>query len=266
MSIEGIIPSTTGRRNFLKVAGLSSLGLAGAAAFATKLGSPMKAEAAGIDDADILNFALNLEYLEAEYYCVATTGMTLVELGFIDDTDTTGPTVGGGLIPDLKSFSPASYLSNALRINEVEHVLLLRNALGPAAVKKPAINLGALGYGFTSHLDFFKITRQLEEVGTSAYLGAAPLITSKAYLAVAASILTVEAKHTGALRLACIQAGVKSPAVDRIDVPPATNYPFDAPTNGLTTPRTTTQVLSIVYGGGSGSGGFYPAGMNGTIK
>lgn len=36
--------------------------------------------------------------------------------------------------------------------------------------------------------------------------------------------------------------------------------------NGLSIPRTASEVLKIVYGGGSCSGGFYPAGMNGLSK
>ena len=258
--------SGTNRRNFLKGAGMAGIGLAGAAAIGTKLASPAQAVlAAGVTDPDILNFALQLEYLEAEYYCMALQGKTLVELGVIKLTDTTGPTLGGNIIPALSTTAPESYLAIGLRGNEVDHVLLLRQALGSAAAKKPTINLDALGYGFASVNDFYKIARQLEEVGTSAYLGAAPLIASGAYLATAGAILATEAKHTGALRLACIENNVDSPAVDSLDVPPTAQYPFDATSSGLTQPRTTSQVLKIVYGGGSCAGGFYTAGMNGTI-
>ena len=261
-----LTPNATNRRSFLKGAGMTGIGLASAAAIATKLSSPsQQVQAAGVTDVDILNFALNLEYLEAEYYCMAYQGMTLVQLGVISSADETGPTTGGMEIPELYSGQPQRSLIAGLRGNEVDHVLLLRQALGSLAVKKPQINLDALGYGFSGLSDFYKIARQLEEVGTSAYLGAAPLLTSKAYLATAGSILCTEAKHTGALRVACIQNNVISPAVDSIDVPPTAQRPFDAPNSGLTASRTTSQVLKIVYGGGSCSGGFYPQGMNGTI-
>ena len=35
--------------------------------------------------------------------------------------------------------------------------------------------------------------------------------------------------------------------------------------NGLSVPRTTSEVLKIVYAGGTTSGGFFPNGVNGTI-
>lgn len=40
----------------------------------------------------------------------------------------------------------------------------------------------------------------------------------------------------------------------------------NADANTIAFSRTTAQVLKIVYAGGSGSGGFFPAGLNGTIK
>jgi hypothetical protein len=68
------------------------------------------------------------------------------------------------------------------------------------------------------------------------------------------------------VRLACIWNGVNSPAVDSMDVPPTQAKPFAVDSNGLSLHRTTSQVLKIVYGGGSSSGGFYPEGMNGAIS
>lgn len=248
------------RRKFVTRAGVAGLGVAAMTMMGGSLG---RLEAATtVTDADILNFALNLEYLEAEFYLMATWGTTLQKLGVIKGSDTTGPTTGGQMVHSEQF----AYVASALRTDEVAHVKLLRNALGSAAVKKPAINLDALGYGFANFHEFLKLGRQFEDVGVSAYAGAAPAISNKTYLLTAAEIMATEAQHSGAFRLACIWFGVKSPAVDSLDVPPTQSKPFDVDANALSIPRTTSQVLKIVYGGGSHSGGFYPEGMNGNIK
>jgi hypothetical protein len=195
---------------------------------------------------------------------VATTGQTLVELGIIKSSATSGATTGGKKVNF--SGSGIDFLATALASDEQTHVLYLRSALGSAAVKKPAIDLDALGYGFDNVDDFLKLGRQFEDVGVSAYLGAAPSITSTTYLAAAAAIMATEAQHSGSLRLECILRNVTSPAVDSLDVPPTTNTPYDVDKNALSIPRSTSQVLNIVYAGGSCAGGFYPAGMNGSIK
>ncbi len=252
------------RRNFLKGAAMTGVGMAGAAMIGSKLVTqPQNVEAAmAVSDIDILNFALNLEYLEAEFYAMATYGANLVKLGVISAADETGPTTGGALV---KNFGDWGTMATALRVDEIDHVRYLRTALGSRAVKKPAINLNALGYGFGSVGTWLKLARQFEDVGVSAYLGAAPLVTSKAYLAAAGAILATEAQHSGAVRRACYSMGIASPAVDSKDIPPSSQHPFDIDSNGLSIPRTTAQVLNIVYGGGRCSGGFYPNGMNGTI-
>jgi hypothetical protein len=267
-SIERIVSSPSDRRKFLKRVGTTGIGVAAASMMGGSfLGSNFlgKAYAASsITDADILNFALNLEYLEAEFYAMATYGTTLVQLGVITKAQESGPTTGGNMVPDFGS-SPTAFLASALRENEIDHVKYLRAALGSAAVKKPAIDLGALGYGFSSVHSWLELARQFEDVGVSAYLGAAPLISSKTYLGAAGAILATEAQHSGAIRLACIWNGVSSPAVDTLDVPPNEQTPYDVDNNGLSIPRTTWQVLNIVYHGGQCSGGFYPQGMNGVI-
>jgi hypothetical protein len=264
MKEKEALPNAGNRRNFLKGAGMTGLGLAGAAMIGTTIASSSrKAEAAtAVSDLDILNFALNLEYLEAEFYSVSTYGATLEKRGFLTASEVSGPTTGGQLV---KGFGDWATMATALREDEMEHVLYLRKALGSRAAKKPAINLNALGYGFASLGSWLKLARQFEDVGVSAYLGAAPLITSKTYLGAAGAILATEAQHSGAVRRACYSMGIASPAVDSKDVPPSASHPFDIDGNGLSIPRTTSQVLNIVYAGGRCSGGFYPNGMNGTI-
>ncbi len=261
--LEKIVNSPVDRRKFLKRASATSLGVA---AMTMMGGSVGKLHAATTyTDVDILNFALNLEYLEAEFYLKATWGTSLVNYGVITSSQETGPTTGGKMV----SFTGANiaFVASGLRTDEVDHVKYLRSALGSAAAPKPAINLDALGYGFANVNDFMKLGRQFEDVGVSAYLGAAPLISSKTYLDAAARILATEAQHSGSMRLACIWYGVNSPAVDSMDIPPTESAPFDVdPSTGLSIPRTAAQVLNIVYGGGAHSGGFYPDGMNGTIK
>jgi hypothetical protein len=260
--IERIVTSPSDRRRFLKRVGATGIGVAAASVIGSSLVGKAYA-ATAITDADILNFALNLEYLEGEFYSVAAYGATLEQLGIIPASAVGGPTTGGKMVNF--NGSPVAFLGSAIRDDEQKHVEYLRKALGSAAVKKPAINLDALGYGFDSVYDFLKLARQFEDVGVSAYLGAAPLIKSKIYLGAAAAILATEAQHSGSVRLECIQNGVISPAVDSLDVPPTEQAPFDVDKNALSIPRTTSQVLKIVYAGGKCSGGFYPDGMNGVI-
>ncbi len=268
-----LVEAPLSRRSFAKGISFAAAGLAGASLLGGTVLQAVSAHAQDLDqstgltvtDADVLNFALNLEYLEAEFYLMATWGTTLVGAGILTESETTGPTTGGQKVPGIAQ-SPFAFAATGLRTDEVNHVKYLRSALGANAVKKPAINLNALGYGFSSPSDFLKLGRQFEDVGVSAYAGAAPLITSKTYLEAAARILGTEAEHAGTLRFACIYWGVNSPAVDGQDVPPTAAHPFDVDSNSLAISRTTAQVLNIVYHGGNCSGGFFPQGMNGTVK
>lgn len=85
----------------------------------------------------------------------------------------------------------------SIRNHENAHVEFLVNALGTSARPKPTFQgleqktLGA----------FVSVARTLENVGVGAYLGAAPVITSSAYLAAAGSIATIEARHAGYLNV-----------------------------------------------------------------
>jgi hypothetical protein len=261
--LEGTVKSDFDRRKFLKRAAATGVG---AAALTMMGGALSNLEAYSVTDTDILNFALNLEYLEGEFYSMASYGVTLADRGIIPRSAVGGPTTGGKMVPNFGK-SNAAFIASALRDDEADHVIYLRNALGSAAVKKPAINLDALGFGFDTVNEFLQLARIFEDVGVSAYLGAAPLIQNKTYLDAAARILSTEAQHSGAIRLLVVWNGVQSGAIDSLDVPPTAQNPFDVDKKtALSIPRSTSQVLKIVYGGGTSSGGFYPNGLNGNVK
>ena len=180
----------------------------------------------------------------------------------------------------------------------------LRSALGSAAVSRPAISLdasftaaataaGVIKQGqtfdpYANELNFLFAAFLFEDVGVTAYKGAAPFIQNKTYLDAAAGLLAVEAYHAGIIRTSLYGAGVFLPSIyasvdklsgarDSLDGSTdldqgigtrasANLVPTDA--NGLAYSRTTGQVLNIVYlnPGAVASGGFFPAGVNGPIN
>ena len=220
---------------------------------------------------DVLNFALNLEYLEAQFYAYVTTGAGIPSA---DMGTPTGATTGGAKVSFVNPF--VNSIAQQLATDERLHVELLRTQimnLGGTPVSMPALNLAANG-AVTNDATFLTAARQLETVGISAYAGGAQyLVSNTVALTYAAKILDTEAQHEGFLRELCIQLGVASPAVDGQDLPPTATQIFNTnPTTGFNAVRTTSQVLQIAYGptaaGKTGvtSGGFFPAGMNGNIK
>ena len=216
-----------------------------------------------VTDADILTFALNLEYLEAEFYLYATTGRGLGS----HDTDgvgRSGATTGGKRVP----FSNDQLRRTAEEIcaDEVAHVRFLRSALGKGAVAKPEINLAALKVGFGSDAEFIAVARAFEDVGVSAYRGAARLITNKDYLDAAAGILSTEAYHAGNIRAHAIYGNYQSPKLDGKDQPPSNTNSIPTDKNGIVVGRTVAEVGMIVRGPDASGGAFLPNGMNGKIK
>jgi hypothetical protein len=277
-----------GRRAFLKSAGLLA---AGAATLGMVGAAPALAQEA-LTDTQILNFALNLEYLEAEFYLAAATGSGLAA------SDTTGTgTVGsvtGGKKVDFKSNLIKEYASEIAN-DEQAHVKFLRTALGASSVARPAINLttsftaAARAAGliknnqkfdaFANEDNFLLAAFIFEDVGVTAYKGAAALITDKGILEAAAGLLAVEAYHAGEIRTLLAskgffaQANAISDARDSLDggtdldqgIGKKKNVnivPTDA--NGLAFSRTPAQVLQVVYlGDAPSAASFFPNGVNG---
>jgi hypothetical protein len=268
--IEEAIAAASNRRRFLsKIAAAS----AGAAVLGAGLAEGQTTTTAPTD-ADILNFALNLEYLEAEFYTVATTGKTIDQLGItITGSGNQGAATGGQMVNMTNSSFPTSEIAMQIAADERSHVTLIQQALtaaGAQPIAQPAINLNALGIGFGSLAEFLTLARAFEDVGVTAYAGAAPLISSSSILGYAARILAAEAEHVSNIRLQVAQLGIPTTLLDGVDIlpPPSGQNYFSLNSVGLAQTRTPGQVLYIVYGSMANvtSGGFFPNGVNGTVN
>jgi len=330
------------RRDFFRTA-IGAMAVTAAGASALTMADRAEAQATTYTDPDILNFALNLEYLEAQFYAYATTGTGLAA-NLQTGTGTPGAVRGGAAVP----FSDPVIARYAREIaaDEVAHVAFLRNALGSSAVAQPAIDISVgpnsafsaaavaaglitVGQTFDPYLNdenFLLGAFIFEDVGVTAYKGAAPLLT-RTYVEAAAGILAVEAYHAATIRSELYRKGIVtgstliaqvqaiSDARDRLDggteidqgitpgvtAPPGQVIPTPTPTstatptptptptptatptpvptfpvsnivpadaNAITYSRTPNQVLNIVYlnAAAASAGGFFPAGLNGTIK
>ena len=186
--------------------------------------------ATALTDNDYLNFALNLEYLEANFYTLAVSGQTIDQMGIgitgmtVATTSTPSVSIPGGTVTTKPGGPPACVVpfTNALvksyateiAMEERNHVAFLRSALGSLAVAQPAIDLynsfnyliGLLPLGlssfdpFANDINFLLGSYIFEDVGVSAYTGAAGALTVPANLNAAAGIQGVEAYHAGLMR------------------------------------------------------------------
>ena len=286
---------STSRRAFLKTAGVGALSIAGASLF------PGGAEAQrGGLDAAVLNFALNLEYLEGEFYSYAAFGVGIETFGVgVDGLGTPGTVA-------LPATRKVTFATDAIRqyaeeiaLDERNHVNFLRAALGAGKVARPALDLNASFTGlarlaglvgptatfdpFANENNFLLASFIFEDVGVTAYKGGARLLANKDYLEAAAGILAVEAYHAGILRTVLFQRGLGAATNAISDVRDSVDgatdddqgvldgngnanlVPTDA--NSIAFSRTTQQVLNVVYASPNGvPGGFFPNGLNGAIR
>ncbi|MBB4690543.1 ferritin-like domain-containing protein [Paractinoplanes abujensis] len=295
--------NATDRRRFLQSAGALGLGVVGANALGSGAAraepdevTETLAEADGPSDGAVLNFALNLEYLEAEFYSYAVHGHGLAD-GLTTGTGRRGGVVGGKKVP-FKTSRIRQYATE-IAADELAHVRFLRGALGSAAVSRPAINIresftwaarAAKLIGphdvfdpYANENNFLLAAFLFEDVGVTAYKGAAPLITNKTYLEAAAGILSAEAYHAATIRSSLFEKDL-APQVVKLSAARnmldgygdedqgivrdrnANINPTDK--NGINFSRSYDRVLNIVYlnPNKTTKGGFYPAGVNGDLN
>ncbi|MGI8548686.1 MAG: ferritin-like domain-containing protein [Gemmatimonadaceae bacterium] len=218
----------TGRRMFIRWAGVSVAGVALAAcsdstspvapATATPGSSPVTSPSAtatgdaidlGSGDIGILNYAFALEQLESAFYTQVIknrySGMSTEEYSILND----------------------------VRKHENIHSKFLAQALGSAGI--PFLSVDFSSVDFTSRTSVLTTAMAFEDVGVSAYNGAGQLLETDDYLMVAGKIVSVEARHASAIR-DLLRPKTGYYAGDDVVGP-----------QGLDVVRTPAEVLSIVY-------------------
>ena len=132
---------------------------------------------------DVVNYALTLEYLEAEFY--------------------TNGAAANGLVPA----GAPSIAIQTIRDHENAHVAFLKTAItaaGGTPVNKPTFDFtaaGAFGDVFTSYTTFLAVAQTFEDTGVRAYKGrAAEIVMGGDYLTAAFNIHSVEARHASHIR------------------------------------------------------------------
>lgn len=227
-------------------------------------------EAARTREIAVLNFALHLEYLDAEYYTYATTGQGIETQGIdITGAGNVGATTGGARI----NFGNAMLQSIAeqLAVNERRQINVLRTTitqLGGTPAAKPTIDLAnpprRMGIDPTTVDGFILSAHAFENTGTSAYSGTARFLNTPDVVEGSARLLSVESQHLGLIRHIIAERGLATRALDGKDVPPppsGTQF-FFVDANGRSIARTPREVLNIVLEGQATAGGFFPSGTN----
>ena len=218
------------------------LALATVPAGLAMLARPARAQGLPQGVTDVLNFALTLEYLEAEFYTMGVAASGLIPSGDAD-------------------------VFTTVRDHENAHVALLRQTLGSAAVEKPTFDFtagGMFGDVFSNYQTFLALSQGFEDTGVRAYKGQAPaLMESDMILTVALQIHSVEARHASVVRrirgregwiafnstdvpaLAAVYAGEQNTTHAGLDATTVTPIASEEVTEAFDEPLTMAQVLAI---------------------
>jgi rubrerythrin len=154
--------------------------LAAGTAYGAAAVGPFVARAAAQDpervsDLDILNFALTLEQMESTFYQEALRRANLSD--------------------------EARSLTEKIEVNESAHRDMLTEVIADQG-GEPVTGLEFdFGDVFRSEGEYLRLAQAFEDTGVSAYNGSGPDFTNKDYLAMAGTIVQVEARQAAMVRM-----------------------------------------------------------------
>jgi hypothetical protein len=186
------------RADFLKRGGVAGAGFVAGGVLFSGFVSPAEAaisthHKSKKNDVKIANYALTLEYLEAEFYKQAVASGAITQ-------------------PEVRAFATTT------ASHEATHVKALKGVLGSKAVKKPSFDFGDT----VTNQDKFKQTAQvLEDTGVSAYAGQGPNLLQRPYVKLALSIHSVEARHAAWIRFINSSGGLSGTGTANLPAPKA---------------------------------------------
>ncbi len=290
----------TDRRRFLRLAVLAGVGTAGVGALGATAGTAFagaEAERRGPSDIAVLNYLLELEYLNAEFFLRGAFGT-----GLDDELVGGAGRVGRSSVGRAVTFTDPRHrqYQEEIAADERAQVAYLRGLLGPARVGRAELDLaggfsavaaaaGLVDRGrrfdaFAGEDTFLLGAFMLADLSVTAYRGALPLLSTGAFLDGASGVLATQAHHAALVRTVLLDRKLEVPAgaisdarisldgrvaldqgvvVDngRVNIVPADG-------NGLVASRAPGRVLNIVFQSPRSvtSGGFFPRGVNGEIN
>ncbi len=153
------------RADFLRKA------VVGGSALLAALATPpvVAAKRSKANDVRIFQYALNFEYLQATFYTETERAGTIAAMG-----------------------RDKAVWAKTLGAHERAHVKIIRQVLGDAATKKPFFNFRG---NTETEPRFTRTAVAMEDLTTALLTGVTPALHSRALVAAAFSLLTVEARH-----------------------------------------------------------------------
>ena len=225
------------RRRFLRTASVLGMAAGGSALLAacgsgnsneestptpspTVSPTPSSSATVSYAPADVLALALNLEYLEAQFFSQAAFGTALdTTLTAGVTTDVTVGTVTGGRQVTFTDPVVQQYAAE-IAADEVGHVTFLRTTLASAVIAMPDINIDGSATGafttaaraagligssatfdpYASDTNFLLAAFLLEDVIVTAYQGIIPYTGTSTLIEATAGLQATESYHAGMIR------------------------------------------------------------------
>lgn len=243
------VPDADRRAFFTAALGAAAIG-AGAVALAT----PAAAQSV-YTEVDALNFILQLEYLQANYFSYATSGAALAAADISGINTTAGTTVTPGAATGGRAvtFADANLASFAkeMAADDLANVRFLRTVLtSPYATAQPAIDLGATSGGFSGlwnaaglgatfdpyagENNFLLGAFMLKDVVVTAIAGVMGNVTTLGYVEAMAGMMAVQAHHAATIRATLYRRGLSDGTlIDRSEAISAARDALDGATTDL---------------------------------